>query len=101
MSSLLCHRVFGVLPHLGGPECEDDVGFGNARPYEFWRDTVLRVVGLDPQFAVNDVHVRERMMNALVAVPAESHKYEAAAWTIKDRLAGYGPFQYFCNSAID
>src|SRR5436309_2592152 len=66
------HRVFGVLAHVGGPEAEDDVGLWDTGLDESWSDAVLGVVGLDPQLAVDDVDVRERVMNALVVVPAES-----------------------------
>jgi hypothetical protein len=55
---------------------------------QFWGDAVLGVIGLDPQLAVNDVDVRERMMNPLIIVPPVSYQNEAVAGTIKDRNAG-------------
>jgi hypothetical protein len=48
---------------------------------------VLGVVGLNPQLAVDDIHMRQRVVNALVVVPAERHQNEAAAGAIKDRFA--------------
>jgi hypothetical protein len=41
--------VFGVLAHVGEPKSEDDVGFWDAGFYQFWRDAVLGVTGLNPQ----------------------------------------------------
>src|SRR5438128_2234362 len=83
-----CHRVIGMFAHLRRAEGEDDMCFWDAGLYQFGGDAVFGVVGLDPHFVGHDVDVHERVVDALVAVPAESHEYETAAGAIKDRFAG-------------
>src|SRR5215831_12324312 len=74
----LCNRVLGVLAHTRWLKCENDVRFRDAGSNKLWGDAVLRVIGLDPQLAVDEVNMHERMMNAFVVVPTMSNQSETA-----------------------
>lgn len=49
---------------------------------------MLGFVGLDPNLVSHDVDVDERMVNALLVVPAKGDQFEAAALAIKDCFEG-------------
>lgn len=66
------------------PKTEDNIVLGNAGRFQFAYETEVRVVGLRPHFAVDDVKVRDDVIDAANAIPARCHDEIAIALSVED-----------------
>ena len=72
----------GGLPQFDRFLREDDVVFGYSGTHEFDGDGTIGGVVLDPNFAVDDIEVKDHRVNAAATLPAEVDEFEV----VEDRI---------------
>jgi hypothetical protein len=91
----------GVLretSNLGRPEGQHDSVLGDASLEQLRRDAVLDPVPLNPELAVDDVHVDQASMDPFAAIPSDVDQCIAIAGPVEVRIAveltvGIGDFR--------
>lgn len=94
-SNVLGNAIAGVGSFVGGVKSQNNIFFRNTHVLQFLSDINICGVLLEPDLAVFDVEVKDGVINAVQAFPADAHKLIVVADGIEkefvfDFFLGFG-----------
>ncbi len=86
MKRFLAHSKVRVVTHHRWIESQHNILFENTHLHQFVSDANFSAVLLNPDFAVDDVEVKNNTIDALCPTPTNVYKLVAIAFGVKDNF---------------